>query len=217
MAEAITEMIIPSTYIEVRAEGLIGVSGIAVGNVGIVGTASKGPVGEAVALSAFVDARDSFGDYDGWAGGASNELTLLRALQQAFNNGASTVYAVRAASAGVAAAVLALTDSAGSVATLTAKTKGTWGNDVRAQVRAASENGFVEKRTQRVGAGALAPLHANIASSPRNVVRISRGTTGQTFRLQLATTGTASRGKVDRKSTRLNSSHIQKSRMPSSA
>ena len=29
MAEAITEMIIPGTYIEVRSEGLIGVSGIA--------------------------------------------------------------------------------------------------------------------------------------------------------------------------------------------
>ena len=69
MAEAITEMIIPGTYIEVRSEGLIGVSGIATGNLGAVGTAAKGPVDEAVILSSFAEARDIFGDYDAWAGG----------------------------------------------------------------------------------------------------------------------------------------------------
>ncbi len=97
MAEAITEMIIPGTYIEVRAEGLIGVSGIATGNVGVVGTASKGPVGTPVVLSTLSDAREVFGDYDAWAGGSANELTLVRALQQVFGNGGSTVYAVRVA------------------------------------------------------------------------------------------------------------------------
>ena len=91
MAEAITEMIIPGTYIEVRAEGLIGVSGIATGNVGVVGTASRGPIGEVAVLSAFTDARETFGGYDPWAGGASSELTLVRALQQVFANGGSTV------------------------------------------------------------------------------------------------------------------------------
>jgi hypothetical protein len=35
MAETITEMIIPGTYIEVRSEGLIGVAGVATGNVGV--------------------------------------------------------------------------------------------------------------------------------------------------------------------------------------
>ena len=69
MAEAITEMIIPGTYIEVRAEGLIGVGGIATGNVGVVGTAAKGPVNSAVVLSNFSEAREAFGDYDAWRGG----------------------------------------------------------------------------------------------------------------------------------------------------
>ena len=45
MSESIAEMVIPGTYIEVRAEGLIGVGGIVTGNIGIVGTASRGPVG----------------------------------------------------------------------------------------------------------------------------------------------------------------------------
>src|SRR6266540_6662394 len=104
MAAAITEMIIPGTYIEVRAEGLIGVSGIATGNVGVVGTASRGPIGEAVILSAFSDARETFGEYDAWVGGTQNELTLIRALQQVFANGGSTIYAVRCAAGGAAAA-----------------------------------------------------------------------------------------------------------------
>ena len=39
MSETIGEMILPGTYIEVRSEGLIGVSGISTGNIGIVGTA----------------------------------------------------------------------------------------------------------------------------------------------------------------------------------
>ena len=95
MAETITEMIIPGTYIEVRAEGLIGVAGVATGNIGVVGTAAKGPLDEVVILSSFADARATFGDYDGWVDGASSELTLVRALQQAFANGGSTVYAVR--------------------------------------------------------------------------------------------------------------------------
>ena len=41
MSESIAEMVIPGTYIEVRAEGLIGVGGIVTGNLGIVGTASR--------------------------------------------------------------------------------------------------------------------------------------------------------------------------------
>ena len=50
MSETITETILPGTYIDVRAEGLIGVGGIATGNVGIVGTAQRGPIGQVVTL-----------------------------------------------------------------------------------------------------------------------------------------------------------------------
>src|SRR4051794_31262272 len=108
MAEAITEMVLPSTYIEVRAEGLIGVSGIVTGNVGVVGTASRGAIDETVVLSTFTDARQVFGGYDPWTGGSSSELTLVRALQQIFANGGSTVYAVRTAADGAVPAKRAL-------------------------------------------------------------------------------------------------------------
>src|SRR4051812_44587881 len=174
MAEAITEMVLPSTYIEVRAEGLIGVSGIVTGNVGVVGTASRGPIDEPVVLSTFTDARQIFGDYDPWVDGASDELTLVRALQQVFGNGGSTVYAVRSAAPGFGPAARPLLKGADPVVTMTAATAGTWGDDIKVQAKAASANAFVQKNEQTVTANPLKPLHANIAVSPRNVVRVKK-------------------------------------------
>lgn len=197
MAEAITEMIIPGTYIEVRAEGLIGVSGVATGNVGVVGTAAKGPIGQVVVLSSFSEGRETFGEYDAWAGGSSSELTLVRTLQQLFDNGASTVYAVRCAATGAAAASRTVEDATGAVAKFEAKTKGTWGHDVTVQVKVASAPAFVEERTQTVGPGdAVADLHKNIASSLRNEVKVVKGDTGQTHRLKLATSGSTAAGRA---------------------
>lgn len=98
MSEAIGEMILPGTYIEVRAEGLIGVGGIATGNVGIVGTANKGPVRSMRILGSYGEALETFGAYDRWTtGSGANPLSLVRALEQVFKGGASTVYAVRIA------------------------------------------------------------------------------------------------------------------------
>lgn len=196
MAEAITEMIIPGTYIEVRAEGLIGVSGIATGNVGVAGTANKGPIGEAIVLSSFSEAKEAFGNYDGWRGGGplENELTLVRALQQIFNNGGSTVYAVRVgATAG--AATLELKEGADTVVTLNAVTPGTWANDLTVEVKGAESPGFIEADEQTVtaapdGSAVLRPLHSTVAASDQNAVKITRGDT--TVRLSLKTSAQSS-------------------------
>ena len=195
MAEAITEMVLPSTYIEVRAEGLIGVSGIVTGNVAVVGTASRGPIDEPVVLSTFTDARQTFGDYDAWVDGASGELTLVRALQQVFGNGGST--RLRRAHRGRrrAASSRALLKGADTVVTLTAVTDGTWGDGIKVQAKAASGNAFVQKNEQTVTATPLKPLHANIAVSPRNVIRVKKAATGQTFRYPLTVGGAAAAGK----------------------
>src|ERR687888_2263354 len=97
MAEAIAEMVLPGTYIEVRAEGLISVGAIATGNIGIVGTAARGPVGEMVGIGSYAEAIDAFGAYDAFTSPteADHPLTLVRALEQAFAGGAGTVFAVR--------------------------------------------------------------------------------------------------------------------------
>jgi hypothetical protein len=196
VAEAITEMVIPGTYIEVRSEGLIGVSGIATGNVGVVGTASRGPVDEVVILSSFAEAREVFGAYDEWVNGSSDELTLVRALQEVFANGGSTVYAVRTASSGVGEATRACADTTGTVVTFEAATPGTWGHDVEVQILAAQANGNVEAREQVVAGGVIQPLHADIANVASNSVKILEQATGKIVKLALKTTGTAQSGKT---------------------
>jgi len=139
MSESIGEMILPGTYIDVRAEGLIGVSGIATGNVGIVGTANRGPLNQVVVLGSYSEALDTFGSYDRWPDKVLDQpkaLSLTRTLEQLFTGGASSVYAVRVANvAGQLAsttwsvtAVVAAVDT--EVFKLSAKTPGTWANAV---------------------------------------------------------------------------------------
>src|SRR5215471_2355771 len=131
------EMIIPGTYIDVRAEGLISAGGVATGIVGVVGTASSGPVGVPVTLSSYSDARTLFGLPDNFSlpNDGANPLTLTRALQMAYANGATNVVAVRVASPRAASANYAVKDSGSNkVATLTAVTPGSWGNDIQISV-----------------------------------------------------------------------------------
>ena len=82
MGETIGELIIPGTYIEVRAEGLIGVGGIATGNIGVVGTANRGPLNEVVILGSSSDALAVFGAPDPFPANpaATAHLTLARTL-----------------------------------------------------------------------------------------------------------------------------------------
>ncbi len=94
MAEnfSFAELVIPGTFIRVRAEGLIGVGGISTGNIGIVGTASAGVGDETHILSNYEEARARFGSYDAYAAGAGT-LNLTRGLEVLFRNGAKLVYA----------------------------------------------------------------------------------------------------------------------------
>jgi hypothetical protein len=100
MAEtfSLSELVIPGTYIDVRAEGLIGVGGLSTGNIGIVGTAQKldengDPVeitGETFILSDYATAQETFGRYDAFSAGT---LNLTRAAELLYRNGARTVFA----------------------------------------------------------------------------------------------------------------------------
>jgi hypothetical protein len=142
MSETITEMILPGTYIDVRAEGLIGVGGISTGNIGVVGTASRGLVNTVFVISSFSEALDLFGPYDAWPVAATdqaNALTLTRAIEQLFRGGASTVYAVRVGDfAGSPPAMTwSIDDAAGSVLTVAASSPGTWANAIAVTFSAA--------------------------------------------------------------------------------
>jgi hypothetical protein len=135
MSETITEMILPGTYIDVRAEGLIGVGGISTGNTGVVGTASRGKLNTVFVISSFSEALDLFGPYDPWPVAATdqpNALTLTRTIEQLFRGGASTVYAVRVGDfAGTPPTMSwSIDDATGSVLTVTANSPGTWANAI---------------------------------------------------------------------------------------
>ena len=127
------EMILPGTYIEVRAEKLISAGPIAIGNVGIVGTARRGKLANPVAGANAPDpvvytpanigeARDIFGDPDplehpleSTADGVPRELTLIRAMELVFANGAQRIFAARIADSGAAKASLKLPADTGNV------------------------------------------------------------------------------------------------------
>lgn len=147
MSETIAEMILPGTYIEVRSEGLIAVGSIATGNVGVVGTAAKGPIGVAVPLGGVAEAIDTFGPADSFASPAEppTPLSLTRAVQQVYAGGGSSVYAVRIAGGTPVAASLTVPAATGNAFLLTAADPGdppapadpvggSWGNDIRVAV-----------------------------------------------------------------------------------
>src|SRR4029079_11978005 len=95
MSELITETILPGTYIEVRAEGLLSIGAISTGNVGLIGTAEKGST-DLARITSYDQARALFGETGDWDPGAKeNNLGLGRPAKLVFDNGAQTVYAMR--------------------------------------------------------------------------------------------------------------------------
>lgn len=181
------EMVIPGTYIDVRAEGLISAGGVSTGVVGVIGTAASGPVGSAVVLSGMSQAGELFGAPDPFAlpTDGANPLTLTRALQLVYGNGASTVIAVRVASPRAAAARYALRDAAdNTVATLVAATPGTWGNNLQVSVDAAKAPARIAGERQTTGFAAL--KYHRVLPTPQNRLQVVRGDTRRvdTFDIQ---------------------------------
>ncbi|GCL50215.1 hypothetical protein NIES3804_17820 [Microcystis aeruginosa NIES-3804] len=123
------EAILPGTYITVRDEGLISAGQVVSGNIGIVGTAAKGPVDEVQILASFSEAKAIFGEID-----PARQLTLIQALEQIYNNGGKTVYAVRTATNATKATYQTKDSSDKNLVKLEAKTPGTWGNDIKIKI-----------------------------------------------------------------------------------
>lgn len=178
------EMILPGTYIEVRPEGLITPGRVTVGNVGAVGTAAKGPVGSPVLLGSYAEARQVFGAYDPWIDGASDELTLVRALEQVFSHGATTVYAVRVASGAAAKASFEIGSASGANVNLAARSEGTWGNDLKINIWDADAHAYVEDE-QHNGGAAITLASTPVVKSARNRIRLFTDADGLTRSLKI--------------------------------
>ncbi len=200
------EIILPGVYIETRAEGLIVPGRVTVGNVGVVGTASKGSIGEPTLLSNYSEAQQQFGRYDSFyddpelRNPRADSLTLVRALEQVFGNGATTVFAVRIAGASAAKASLTLKSGPDDCVTLTAKSEGAWGNGLQINVAAlgtADAAPFVEDEAVPPTAPTLA--HKPVLQSARNRITHKSSTTGVTTTFggsKIVYTGTPATGQV---------------------
>jgi hypothetical protein len=137
MSESIAEMVLPGTYIEVRSEGLIAVGSIATGNIGVVGTAARGPLSTVRQLGGAIEAVDVFGPEDRVSAPAHTggpPLSLVRALKQVYAGGGSNVFAVRIAGGPPVAATLTVPASSDDAFLLAAREAGSWGNDIQVVV-----------------------------------------------------------------------------------
>jgi hypothetical protein len=196
------EMIIPGTYIDVRAEGLISAGRVATGIVGVIGTASRGEIGQPITLASYANARDLFGLPDSYTRpeDGSHPLTLVRALEHIYNNGASTVVAVRVAGASKVNATYAVQNANGqAVATLTAKTPGSWGNSINIEIKPSEEECRINDETHLTAFTTL--NYGGIVPSAENRIRLFRGTTRRNETLNLVYKETIKEEEVVRSST----------------
>jgi hypothetical protein len=170
------EQILPGVSIEVRPEGLIIPGVVTISAIGMVGTASKGPIGQPVIIGSPAEAREVFGDPDAFVQGASNELTLVRALDLAYDHGARDVIAVRVGT-GAASAAFTVTSPGGDCCALTAATPGSWANALEINIADAEEAALVAGE-EHAGAANFVLDHTTVLQSVRNAVSVvSAGST----------------------------------------
>lgn len=189
-----SEIVLPGTYIEVRPEGLIVPSRVSVNNVGVVGTAGKGPVDAPTLLSSYTEAREVFGEYDAWVVGSRDELTLVRALEQIFTHGATTVWAFRIAK-GEAKASYMLGSAGGDCVNLEALSAGEWGNSIEVNVTDAETHSFVSGE-EHSGGAAITLNYNPVVESARNRITHFIDLEQRTRIMNLIYSGTAGPGQV---------------------
>jgi hypothetical protein len=184
-----SEMILPGVYITVHPEGLIAPGQITIGNLGVVGTAARGDIGVPILLGSYDDAKKEFYEYDAWLDPSNNlpnstALTLVRALEQAFAFGATTVYAVRVANNAAAPAKLILKTKGGKSIELKAgkvvngqilEQPGTWGKHLSVDVTTLTgQHPFIVGETVQLDGPSAFTLQRDVdTTSQRNIVTIT--------------------------------------------
>lgn len=183
------ETILPGTYITVRDEGLITAGQVATGNIGIVGTASKGPINEVQILGSFTEAKAIFGDKGTWNNNATDNLTLIRSLEYIFNNGGSKVYAVRtaASTAKVATYQLQYTGMGANIIKLVAQSPGTWGNQISVSIGGSTSNAVLHEKilVTTTNVGALTLNRGNVDASQSISIKLRQNATGNTLSFEV--------------------------------
>ena len=159
-----TERILPGVYIDTHAEGLITTQAGAVNVIGIIGTANWGPINEVVTVGSFAEALGYFKTDD-------TALTLVKALELAYANGATTVRIVRIATSSAAKATKNLLSGATPVIKLDAKYKGAYGNNISVVVTANAGN--ASNRDVKITDGVVIETYINKATNTEIVDAIN--------------------------------------------
>jgi len=121
------ERVLPGVSVEVKSEGLITTTAGAPNVIGMVGTANWGPMETVTTVGSFSEAVEIFGTDD-------TDLTMKKALELAYNEGATTMRAVRIGDGNEAYATKTLLNGATPVITLNGLYKGTYGNQISVTV-----------------------------------------------------------------------------------
>lgn len=150
------ERILPGVYVNTHEEGLITTQPGAVNVIGIIGTANWGPINEVVTIGSFAEAVEYFKTDE--AG-----LTLIKALELAYANGATTVRVVRIASTSAAKATKNLLSGSTPVIKLDAKHKGSYGNNISVTVTANA--GTPANRDVKITDGVVVETYINKSSN----------------------------------------------------
>lgn len=185
------EVILPGTYVTVRDEGLITAGSVSTGNIGIVGTAAKGPLNVVQIIGSMTEAKAIFGEADAW-NTPGTPLTLIRSLQQIYANGGRAVYAVRVSDGNESAAAFQTMDGATALVQLTANSPGTWGNEIKILIDNATQPAFINEM-HPVGADGVAFQlnRTNVVNgSGLNRISLEKGSTGQIINFDIIYTGT---------------------------
>lgn len=192
------EQILPGVSIAVRPEGLIVPGVVSISAIGMVGTANKGPVNTPVLVGSPAAAREVFGDADAIQTPGS-ELTLIRAIDLAYDHGARDVWAVRIAGT-TAEADFLIASASGDCCRLVAATPGSWANTMEINITAAEESAVVTgEEIAGTGAATLQLAHTTIAESVRNGVSVlaSGASTPTVPTIVYGATGTPGAGEVE--------------------
>jgi len=158
------ERVLPGVSVEVKSEGLITTTAGAPNVIGLIGTANWGPIDVVTTVGSFSEAVEIFGTDD-------TALTIKKALELAYGEGATTVRCVRIGDGTEAYATKVLLNGATPVITLNGLYKGTYGNQISVTVTANATT--PANRDLTITDGSLVETYINKATNTEIIEKIN--------------------------------------------
>jgi len=137
----------PGVYIDEIPSGVRTIAGVSTSVTAFIGAAKGGPLNEPVRVQSFADYERRFGDLDA-------KSLMSYAVRQFFANGGGEGFIVRIAKNATAASRELFSDNGDKVLKLTARDKGTAGNEIEVRIdHTARESTFTVTLQRKAGAG----------------------------------------------------------------